>query len=388
MNGTILDSSFVGLSISGLAFFPASGHLFVMVNDFVEEVTVLDAYNNYAVVDSFPVDDFGLGAGAGMEADCAGNLWLVNQNTGNIYKVASGEAGTPGGCPIDIPWLSVDPTSGTVPPALGNGATNPFPISVTWDSEGILPGLYQAQLAFLSQTPAQMDPVAVTLTVRFLDVPDDNQFQAYIYGVAGAGVMFGGTPVCLPGVLYFCPDGFVTRADMAGYLWRAINGRNTPPPVYQNIFSDVTFNDYNSFYIQGIFDLGVTAGCSASPDALLSRHPGDPRTDVGPGLEGRARRRGAAGVHGRSVQRRSLPEPVRRLHRGLYSTRVWWRVAETTTTAPSSPSATVRWRSSWPRLSGSRCSCPRRRWRGKAFSASITGAAHAAPVFFCDNGPP
>ncbi len=264
MNGTILDSSFVGLGISGLAFFPASGHLFVMVNDFAEEVTVLDAYNNYAVVDSFPVDDFGLGAGAGMEADCAGNLWLVNQTTGRIYKVASGESGTPGGCSIDIPWFSADPTSGTVPPAVGNGASNPLPISCAWDAEGLLPGLYQAQLAFLTQTPAQMDPVAVTLTVRFLDVPDANQFADYIYGAAGAGVMMGGPPNCPAGILYFCPDGVVTRADMAGYLWRAINGRNTPPPVYQNVFTDVTFNDYNSFYIQGIFDLGITAGCGTN----------------------------------------------------------------------------------------------------------------------------
>jgi S-layer homology domain len=73
--------------------------------------------------------------------------------------------------------------------------------------------------------------------------------------------MFGGPPVCPQGILYFCPDGVVTRADMAGYLWRAINGRNTPPPVYQNIFTDVTFNDYNSFYIQGIYDMGITVGC-------------------------------------------------------------------------------------------------------------------------------
>ena len=101
----------------------------------------------------------------------------------------------------------------------------------------------------------------MTLTVRFLDVPDSNQFEAYIYGVAGAGIMIGGPPNCPAGVLYFCPDGVVTRADMAGYLWRAINGRDTPPPVYQNIFTDVTFNDYNSFYIQGIYDLGITAGC-------------------------------------------------------------------------------------------------------------------------------
>ncbi len=185
----------------------------------------------------------------------------MNQNDGKIYKVSSGEAGTPGGCSIDIPWLSADPTSGTVPPSAGNGATNPFPITLTFDAGSMLPGLQQAQLAFSTQTPHAVPNVPVTLTVRFLDVADENQFEAYIYGVAGAGVMFGGPPVCAPGVLYFCPDGNVTRADMAGYLWRAINGRNTPPPVYQNIFNDVTFNDYNSFYIQGIYDLGVTAGC-------------------------------------------------------------------------------------------------------------------------------
>ena len=132
LDGTILDSKFVALNISGLAFFPGSGHLFVMVNDFEEPVTVLDAYNNYAVVDSFPITDngsspFGLGAGAGMEADCDGNLWLINQTDGKIYKVASGEAGSP--CSLDIPWLSADPTSGTVPPSAGNGATNPFPIA-------------------------------------------------------------------------------------------------------------------------------------------------------------------------------------------------------------------------------------------------------------------
>jgi hypothetical protein len=71
----------------------------------------------------------------------------------------------------------------------------------------------------------------------------------------------GGPPNCPTGILTFCPNNSVTRADMAGYIFRAMHGRNTPPPVYQNIFADVTFNDYNSFYIQGIFDDGITAGC-------------------------------------------------------------------------------------------------------------------------------
>jgi hypothetical protein len=266
MSGNILDSKFVGLSISGLAFYPASGHLFVMVNDFDEPVTVLDAYNNYAVVGSFEITDngspvFGNYGGAGMEADCAGNLWLVNQNTGKIYQVASGEAGSPGGCSVDIPWLSEDPTSGTVPPGAGAGASNPFPVNVTFNGMGLLPGLRQAQLTFGTDTPVPVSPVPVNLTVRFLDVPDGSFAENFIYGAAGAGVMMGGPPSCPNGVLYFCPNGTVTRADMAGYMWRAVHGANTPPPVYQNIFGDVTFNQYNSFYIQGIYNDGITAGC-------------------------------------------------------------------------------------------------------------------------------
>jgi hypothetical protein len=99
--------------------------------------------------------------------------------------------------------------------------------------------------------------------------------------------MFGGTPVCSDN-LHFCPDGVVTRADMAGYLWRAINGSLTPPPVYTNVFNDVSFNDYNAFYIQGIFDLGITAGCQASPPLYCPTSPEHPRADVGVHLEGTA----------------------------------------------------------------------------------------------------
>jgi hypothetical protein len=39
---------------------------------------------------------------------------------------------------------------------------------------------------FHTNTPYAVSPVAVDLTVRFLDVPDANIFQAFIYGAAGA----------------------------------------------------------------------------------------------------------------------------------------------------------------------------------------------------------
>src|SRR4030095_11278858 len=111
------------------------------------------------------------------------------------------------------------------------GGSNAQDIALGFDGGTYLPGLRQAQLQLKTDTPVPVPAVPVTLTIRFLDVPDNDQFQAYIYGAAGAGVMFGGPPVC-SNVYNFCPNGVVTRADMAGYLFRAIHGVNTPPPVY------------------------------------------------------------------------------------------------------------------------------------------------------------
>ncbi len=276
-SGAILDSAVVNLGISGLAYYPDTGHLFVQVSDPVDySITVLDAKNNYEVVGSFIVSDgaFDDHGGAGMEADCEGNLWMVNQNNQTLFKVASGEAGS---CAVDIPWLSEDPTEGVVPgvgaanrPAAGNSV----PVAVTFNSSGLLPGLRQAQLKIKSDTPYAVPAVPVALTVLFNDVPENSFAWNFIYGAAGAGVMFGGPPNCGPTIYNFCPNGVVTRADMAGYLFRAIHGKNTPPPVYTNIFGDVTFNQYNAFYIQGIYDDGITAGCGGGnycPDAPNTR---------------------------------------------------------------------------------------------------------------------
>ena len=55
---------------------------------------------------------------------------------------------------------------------------------------------------------------------------------------------------------------------MAGYIWRSVHGAFAPPPAYTGIFSDVFFGDYNSDYIQGIYDDGITAGCQVTGDPL------------------------------------------------------------------------------------------------------------------------
>ena len=272
-DGEILDSSSVGLAITGLAYNAGTGHLFAFQQTGAgagnDDVYILDPANGYAVLGSFLVGAPGINpaASGGMEMDCDGHLVLVDQLGVNpIFVVDSGE--TNGSCHFvdTIPWVSEDPTDGTVPGLTGAGGnSNTASIAVHFDSTGLLPGLRQAQFTFSTDTPNKVPAMPLSLTVQFLDVPDDNQFQSFIYGAAGAGVMIGGPPNCPGGVFYFCPAGIVTRADMAGYIFRGVHGASTPPPVYQNIFLDVTFNQYNSFYIQGVYDDGIAAGCSSSP---------------------------------------------------------------------------------------------------------------------------
>src|SRR4029453_12297205 len=203
------------------------------------------------------------------EFDCDGHLWVIDQLGSNpVLVVESGEEGSGPCTGPDVPWVSENPTEGTVPPApgvaQGDGGTNPFPVEVTFDSAGLFPGLGQGKLKFKTDTPYTVDPVGLNFTVKFLDVAEDNPpgtntFENFIYAAAGANIMHG----C--GFYTFCPDAAVTRADMAGYIWRALHGAFASPPAYTGIFLDVFFGDYNCDYIQGVWDDGITAGCNADP---------------------------------------------------------------------------------------------------------------------------
>ncbi len=253
-SGQIVESAFTGLAISGLAYNPSTHHLFA-ANQNGPDVWVLDPATDYSLVGLFSVGAPGIPPGnlGGLGIDCDGHLWVVDQG-GTVFEVESGESGV---CSIlDIPWLSEDPTTGTVlAAAAGNGGANPFPITLSFDSAGLRSGLHSGLLVFTTDTPNPVDPVAVNLTVRFNDVPDSNQFAAYIYGAAGAGIMTG----C--GGFDFCPDGVVTRADMAGYIGRAVNGADFLGVPYTNSFDDVTQQTSNANYIQWLVDQGITAGC-------------------------------------------------------------------------------------------------------------------------------
>lgn len=166
-SGTILDSKWVGLGISGLAFNPATHHLFVMTNSMEGlDAYILDVEHNYTVVGGFNLNDLGAYEQAGLELDCSGHLWAVNQRMQRVIVADSGEIGV---CDWrDITWLSETPASGSV------SAGRTQAVTLTFETTGLPAGEYQAQLRVGEDTPYGRLNIPVTFIITAGDVPPGN----------------------------------------------------------------------------------------------------------------------------------------------------------------------------------------------------------------------
>ncbi len=269
-SGQLLDSGTIGgIQISGLAYNPTTRLLYAAAffsGPF--DIYVIDPQQGYRVLSGFKVTSGGVpvlnGGGVSLDADCSGHLWIYSIFTGTVLQVDSGSTGW---CVGDIPWLAEDPVSGTIPGSGGGsrpaGAGNTLPVTVTFDSTGLMPGLRMRSLVFTTDTPTPVAPVPVDFTVLFNDVPPDSFAWNFIYGAAGAGVMPGCNPYSP--AFTFCPGDIVTRRSMAGFIERAVHGSLTPPPVYRGEFDDVLLGSFNADYVQGLVEDRITAGCGVTP---------------------------------------------------------------------------------------------------------------------------
>ena len=154
-DGALISSVDVGLAVAGLAYNPTTQHLFVLLNASPNPVYVLDVANRYTRVGLFTIPGFGDYSGGGLELDCAGNLWAVNQMTGTIYQVESGESTDV--CASDVSWLSASPLTATVP------ANSTVTVNVFLDSGQVSAGVHQAQLKFNHDTPYDVPNLPVSM---------------------------------------------------------------------------------------------------------------------------------------------------------------------------------------------------------------------------------
>ena len=104
---------------------------------------------------------------------------------------------------------------------------------------------------------------------RFVDIPSDYWAFSFIETLAASGITAG----C--GGKNYCPEDPITRAQMAVFLERGMNGSGfSPPAATGNVFLDVSANDFAASFIEQLFSDGITSGCgnnSYCPGATVTR---------------------------------------------------------------------------------------------------------------------
>lgn len=103
----------------------------------------------------------------------------------------------------------------------------------------------------------------------FTDVPEGYWAGPYIEILAANGITSG----CGGG--NYCPEAPVTRAEMAVFLERGMNGGSfSPPPASGNVFLDVGAGDFAAAWIERLYADGITAGCGNNrycPNSVVTR---------------------------------------------------------------------------------------------------------------------
>ena len=110
-------------------------------------------------------------------------------------------------------------------------------------------------------------PMGVCFAV-FTDVSCDHPFSPWIEQLAFEGLTAG----CGNG--RYCPESQVTRAQMAVFLLKAREGEVYAPPACEGLFSDVPCPSLFAAWIEELSRRSITAGCgggSYCPDGLITR---------------------------------------------------------------------------------------------------------------------
>jgi hypothetical protein len=136
--------------------------------------------------------------------------------------------------------------------------------------EGATPGFAPQLILSLGSSIPTTTPAYASGTI-FADVPVDYWARTYIERLYAAGITGG----CASSPLRYCPTSPVTRAQMAIFLLRAEHGSGyTPPTASGTVFQDVPASYWAAAWIERLAAEGITGGCGSGlycPEGIVSR---------------------------------------------------------------------------------------------------------------------
>jgi hypothetical protein len=143
-----------------MVYVPGSRHLYVLVNANIDkDIYVLDGGDHFKPIGGFDVPGLGDYQQAGLAMDCSGNLWALDQQTGAVIQMSTGESSP---ClAAQAIFLSADPAAGIITPAGSQ------PVTLGLDATSLDPGIYHASLSVQNNTPYGVFSVPVTMTVVY-----------------------------------------------------------------------------------------------------------------------------------------------------------------------------------------------------------------------------
>ncbi len=180
--GQVVSAANLGLAISGLAYNPATDHLFILTNaDTGFDVYVVEVNNDspggYAILGGFDIQGLDGWDQAGLALDCDGSLWAVDQVSSMLIQADSGEADVCTWAASE--WLTVTPETGTV------GAGGQASLNFTFNPQTLRPGPAVGAVRLGTNTPYGVFSIPVTLTISHVhqvSLAGDEQGRAGLPG--------------------------------------------------------------------------------------------------------------------------------------------------------------------------------------------------------------
>ena len=175
-------------------------------------------------------------------------------------------SGAPSGAPVTIVGSHYDPAAAVLMGGIGAAATVVDPSTIDATTPALLPGTLNDLK--ITNPDSSTVTVAQAWFADFLDVPQTDIFHTFVEKIFRLGITAG----CGGGS--YCRDAAVTRAQMAVFLIKAQNGPGYAPPACTGLFSDAPCPGPFTDWIEALAAEGITAGCGGGqfcPDGPVTR---------------------------------------------------------------------------------------------------------------------